>query len=120
MYNYRTICICGGGGLGHTIAASLNHNGYQVNLLTGHPEQWSKSQKYQSIRKRLYPFLILYYYVCPVISSKKLCMQSPHMLITILRSGQSLAVVVFSGWLVMSWVRNIGCLDSNGYLISAE
>ena len=35
MYNYRTICICGGGGLGHTIAASLNHNGYQVNLLTG-------------------------------------------------------------------------------------
>ena len=41
MYNYRTICICGGGGLGHTIAASLNHNGYQVNLLTGHPEQWS-------------------------------------------------------------------------------
>ncbi len=41
MHNYRTVCICGGGGLGHTIAASISNNGYQVNLLTGHPDQWS-------------------------------------------------------------------------------
>lgn len=41
MGNYQTVCICGGGGLGHTLAANISSNGYQVNLLTGHPGQWS-------------------------------------------------------------------------------
>lgn len=43
MRNYHTLCICGGGGLGHTIAANISRNGYRVNLLTGHPERWSNS-----------------------------------------------------------------------------
>ena len=41
MCNFQTICICGGGSLGHTIAASASNRGYRVNLLTGHPEKWS-------------------------------------------------------------------------------
>ena len=41
MQTYQTICICGGGCLGHTVAASISHAGYQVNLLTGHPAQWA-------------------------------------------------------------------------------
>ena len=41
MQAYQTICICGGGSLGHTVAASISHSGYRVNLLTGHPSQWS-------------------------------------------------------------------------------
>lgn len=41
MCNFQTICICGGGSLGHTIAASASNRGYRVNLLTGHPERWS-------------------------------------------------------------------------------
>lgn len=41
MQTYQTICICGGGSLGHTVAASISHNGYHVNLLTGHPSRWS-------------------------------------------------------------------------------
>ena len=42
MRNYHTVCICGGGGLGHTLAAKISKNGYQVHLLTGHPARWSK------------------------------------------------------------------------------
>ena len=41
MQTYQTICICGGGSLGHTVAASISHKGYRVNLLTGHPTRWS-------------------------------------------------------------------------------
>ena len=41
MQAYQTICICGGGSLGHTVAASISHKGYRVNLLTGHPSKWS-------------------------------------------------------------------------------
>lgn len=110
MYNYRTICICGGGGLGHTIAASLNHNGYQVNLLTGHPEQWSNHihvtdcngtiitgeiAKISKYPEEVIPFSDIILLCVPGYLIQKLCMQSPHMLITILRSVQSLAVVVF-------------------------
>lgn len=41
MHNkYNSVCICGGGGLGHTLAASISHNGFKVNLLTGHPNDW--------------------------------------------------------------------------------
>lgn len=36
------ICICGGGGLGHTCAAVLSsHDGVEVMLYTQHPEQWN-------------------------------------------------------------------------------
>lgn len=36
------ICICGGGGLGHTCAGVLSaHESVTVNLLTGHPEAWN-------------------------------------------------------------------------------
>lgn len=41
MRNFQTICICGGGSLGHTIAASASSRGYRINLLTGHPDKWS-------------------------------------------------------------------------------
>lgn len=36
------LCICGGGNLGHVIAAFAAHRGYDVQLLTRHPEQWSQ------------------------------------------------------------------------------
>lgn len=38
----KTICVCGGGSLGHTIAASASSRGYQINLLTGHPQNWAR------------------------------------------------------------------------------
>jgi len=37
------ICICGGGNLGHVITGYLAHKGYEVNLLTRHPERWSRT-----------------------------------------------------------------------------
>ena len=37
------LCICGGGGLGHTIAGIVGENQqYEVNILTGKPQQWKK------------------------------------------------------------------------------
>ncbi len=40
----KTICICGGGSLGHVMAAVLgSHNDVKINILTGHPEAWSDS-----------------------------------------------------------------------------
>ena len=37
----KTICICGGGSLGHVMAAVLgSHNDVKINILTGHPEAW--------------------------------------------------------------------------------
>ena len=40
------ICICGGGGLGHTCAGVLsNRNDVTVDLLTNHPEKWSHSYR---------------------------------------------------------------------------
>lgn len=50
MHTYQTICICGGGSLGHTIAASISSQGYRVNLLTGHPGQWSDTLKVTDCR----------------------------------------------------------------------
>ena len=32
------ICICGGGGLGHVIAGVAAHKGFNVSVLTRHPE----------------------------------------------------------------------------------
>ncbi|MBQ9230304.1 MAG: NAD/NADP octopine/nopaline dehydrogenase family protein [Prevotella sp.] len=37
------ICICGGGNLGHVITGYLANKGYEVSLLTRHPEQWDKT-----------------------------------------------------------------------------
>ena len=36
-----TLTICGGGNLGHVIAAFAAHHGNEVQLLTRHPERWS-------------------------------------------------------------------------------
>lgn len=38
----KTICICGGGSLGHVIAGWLSAKGKaEVNILSGHPERWT-------------------------------------------------------------------------------
>ena len=37
----KTLTICGGGNLGHVVAAFAAQRGYRVQLLTRHPEQWS-------------------------------------------------------------------------------
>ena len=42
-YEIHEICICGGGSLGLVCAAVFLEKGYKVNLLTGHPSNWSKS-----------------------------------------------------------------------------
>lgn len=40
------ICICGGGNLGHVMAGYIASQGrHRVNILTGHPENWSSSLK---------------------------------------------------------------------------
>lgn len=36
------ICICGGGGLGHVCAGVFASQGHTVNILSGHPQQWSE------------------------------------------------------------------------------
>lgn len=38
----KTICMCGGGALTHTIAASLAHRGVTVNVLTRNPGRWGR------------------------------------------------------------------------------
>jgi len=42
MNNPLRICICGGGGLGHTLAGVLSsQDNVKVYMLTGHPKQWN-------------------------------------------------------------------------------
>lgn len=36
----KRICICGGGNLGHVVAAFLAAHNYEVSLFTQHPERW--------------------------------------------------------------------------------
>jgi|GEM_PF-3225414 3-hydroxyacyl-CoA dehydrogenase len=37
----KTVCICGGGNLGHVIAATLaSSQNYIVNILTNRPQSW--------------------------------------------------------------------------------
>lgn len=55
MHTYQTICICGGGSLGHTIAATISSQGYRVNLLTGHPGQWSHILRVTDCRGKMIP-----------------------------------------------------------------
>lgn len=39
----KRVCICGGGGLGHTCTAVLsNHAHVEVDMYTHHPEQWNR------------------------------------------------------------------------------
>ena len=40
MIEEKTICICGGGGLGSVIAGIAASGGYRVNILTRRPEKW--------------------------------------------------------------------------------
>ena len=44
------ICICGGGGLGHVIAGVATHKGFNVSVLTRHPEQWNPSLLIENCR----------------------------------------------------------------------
>lgn len=47
------VCICGGGALGHVISATMaSHDGWQVNLLTGHPEGWAQNVKTSILGER--------------------------------------------------------------------
>lgn len=39
--NIQTVCIVGGGALGHVIAGWLSRRGIQVNILTRHPSCWA-------------------------------------------------------------------------------
>lgn len=40
----KTICICGGGSLGHVIAGWLSAKGKaKVNILTGRPDSWGST-----------------------------------------------------------------------------
>ncbi|MBO7171866.1 MAG: NAD(P)-binding domain-containing protein, partial [Bacteroidaceae bacterium] len=42
----KTVCICGGGSLGHVIAGYLSaKKGLRVNMLTRSPERWSAEQQ---------------------------------------------------------------------------
>lgn len=50
----NTICICGGGNLGLVCAGVFSSQGYNVRLLTGHPDVWSHNIKvYDSDEKCL-------------------------------------------------------------------
>ena len=43
MPNTKQICICGGGGLGHTCAAVLSsHPEVEVTMYTQHPDKWQQ------------------------------------------------------------------------------
>lgn len=42
MIEEKTICICGGGGLGSVIAGIAASGGYRVNILTRRPEKWGE------------------------------------------------------------------------------
>lgn len=48
MINIKTICICGGGGQCHAIAPWLTTKGYEVNILTNRPHEWSNNFKYNT------------------------------------------------------------------------
>lgn len=41
----KSVCICGGGSLGLVCAGVFVSKGIEVSILTGHPENWSKSIK---------------------------------------------------------------------------
>lgn len=52
--NQYKFCICGGGALGHIMACMISARGYEVNLLTNHPSNWSKEILAQDLEGRKY------------------------------------------------------------------
>lgn len=49
----RTVCICGGGALGHVMIGSFSKKGYIVNLLTNHPKDWNHYVDIETIDGKL-------------------------------------------------------------------
>lgn len=49
-----TVCICGGGALGHVLAGVISSKGYKVNLLTNRPSKWSQSVVVEDLKGRMY------------------------------------------------------------------
>lgn len=49
-----TICICGGGSLGLVCAGVFASQGVKVNILTGHPESWSREVVVEDLNGRRY------------------------------------------------------------------
>lgn len=49
----KTICICGGGALGHVIAGMLSNRGFVVNVLTNKPTLWNTSVKVNTIDNKV-------------------------------------------------------------------
>lgn len=55
MEKIKRICICGGGGLGHTCAAVLSsHDDVEVMLYTQHPERWNKTFVVDDCENKIY------------------------------------------------------------------
>lgn len=52
--NNPTFCICGGGSLGHVMAAVISTKGYEVNVLSGHPAKWDSQVIAQDLHGRTY------------------------------------------------------------------
>jgi len=50
----KTVCICGGGALGHVISGILASQGIRVNVLTNNPEKWSKTIKVEDLYNKEY------------------------------------------------------------------
>lgn len=55
MHPIKQICICGGGGLGHTCAAVLSsHPEVRVSLYTQHPENWQSAFVVEDPKGKVY------------------------------------------------------------------
>lgn len=52
--NALTVCICGGGSLGLVCAGVFASQGVKVNILTGHPEGWSREVLVEDLNGRCY------------------------------------------------------------------
>lgn len=52
--NNWNFCICGGGALGHVMAAVISSKGYEVNILSGHPSQWRTQITATDLHGRIY------------------------------------------------------------------
>lgn len=48
------ICICGGGGLGHVIAGIAVNKGFNVSVLTRHPDKWNKTMSVEDCQGRIF------------------------------------------------------------------
>ena len=46
-----TFCICGGGALGHVLAGVIGAQGYDVRMLTGHPDAWQSEITVEDCRQ---------------------------------------------------------------------